>query len=40
MDLIAIVKPYENQKLTVTFKAPSNIEVDISRVKAPMIKSG
>jgi DNA-binding LytR/AlgR family response regulator len=35
---IATVKPHENQKLTVTLKAPLKIEVDVSREKAPTFK--
>ncbi|MBK8700744.1 MAG: response regulator transcription factor [Saprospiraceae bacterium] len=35
---IASVKPHENQKLTITLKAPLKIEVDISREKAPGFK--
>lgn len=35
---IQSVKPHENQKLTVTLKAPLKIEVDISREKAPAFK--
>lgn len=35
---IATVKPHENQKLTVTLKAPLKIEVDVSREKAPAFK--
>lgn len=35
---IAGVKPHENQKLTVTLKAPLKLEIDISREKAPAFK--
>jgi DNA-binding LytR/AlgR family response regulator len=35
---IAGVKPHENQKLTVTLKAPVKLEIDISREKAPSFK--
>lgn len=35
---IASVKPRENQKLTVSLKAPLKDEVDISREKAPSFK--
>lgn len=35
---IASVKPRENQKLTITLKAPLKVEVDISREKAPGFK--
>lgn len=35
---IASVKPHENQKLTITLKNPVNLEIDISREKAPGFK--
>ena len=35
---IASVKPHENQKLTLTLKAPLKLEIDISREKAPSFK--
>lgn len=35
---IQSVKPHENQKLTLTLKAPLKMEVDISREKAPAFK--
>lgn len=38
IDSIQSVKPHENQKLTVTLKAPLKFEVDISREKAPAFK--
>jgi DNA-binding LytR/AlgR family response regulator len=37
-DSIQSVKPHENQKLTITLKAPLKMEVDISREKAPAFK--
>lgn len=37
-DAIQSVKPHENQKLTLTLKAPLKIELDISREKAPGFK--
>jgi DNA-binding LytR/AlgR family response regulator len=37
-DAIQSVKPHENQKLTITLKAPLKIEMDISREKAPAFK--
>ena len=37
-DAIQSVKPHENQKLTVTLKAPLKMEMDISREKAPAFK--
>ena len=38
IDSIQSVKPHENQKLTLTLKAPLKIEQDISREKAPGFK--
>lgn len=38
VNAIQSVKPHENQKLTLTLKVPSKIEVDISREKAPGFK--
>ncbi|MCC6412584.1 MAG: response regulator transcription factor [Saprospiraceae bacterium] len=38
VEAIQRVKPHENQKLTVFLKAPLNMEVDISREKAPSFK--
>jgi DNA-binding LytR/AlgR family response regulator len=38
IEAIQSVKPHENQKLTLTLKAPSKTEVDISREKAPAFK--
>lgn len=38
VDAIHSVRPHENQKLTVTLKAPLKLEVDISREKAPGFK--
>ena len=38
IDAIQSVKPHENQKLTLTLKAPTKSEVDISREKAPAFK--
>ncbi len=38
IDNIQSVKPHENQKLTLTLKAPAKTEVDISREKAPAFK--
>ncbi|GAO42544.1 LytR/AlgR family response regulator transcription factor [Flavihumibacter petaseus] len=38
IDAIQSVKPHENQKLTLTLKAPLKIEADISREKAPGFK--
>jgi DNA-binding LytR/AlgR family response regulator len=38
IDSIQSVKPHENQKLSLTLKAPLKIEVDISREKAPAFK--
>lgn len=38
IDAIQSVKPHENQKLTVTLKAPLKLEFDISREKAPAFK--
>lgn len=37
-DAIQSVKPHENQKLTITLKAPLKMEMDISREKAPAFK--
>lgn len=38
IDAIQSVRPHENQKLTITLKAPLKIELDISREKAPTFK--
>ena len=38
IDAIHTVRPHENQKLTVTLKAPLKLEIDISREKAPGFK--
>lgn len=38
IDAIQSVKPHENQKLTVTLKAPLKLELDVSREKAPAFK--
>jgi DNA-binding LytR/AlgR family response regulator len=38
IDAIQSVKLHENQKLTITLKAPLKIELDISREKAPAFK--
>jgi len=38
IDAIQSVKPHENQKLTLTLRAPLKSEVDISREKAPAFK--
>ncbi len=38
IDAIQSVKPHENQKLTLTLKAPTKMEVDVSREKAPAFK--
>lgn len=38
IEAIQSVKPHENQKLTLTLKAPPKTEVDISREKAPAFK--
>ena len=38
IDAIQSVKPHENQKLTLTLKAPLKMEQDISREKAPAFK--
>ena len=38
IDSIQSVKPHENQKLTVTLKAPLKLAFDISREKAPAFK--
>jgi DNA-binding LytR/AlgR family response regulator len=38
IDAIQSVKPHENQKLTLTLKAPLKMEQDISREKAPGFK--
>lgn len=38
INAIHSVKPHENQKLTVSLKAPLKMEVDISREKAPLFK--
>lgn len=38
IDAIQSIKPHENQKLTLTLKAPLKIELDISREKAPVFK--
>ncbi|MEO5685618.1 MAG: LytTR family DNA-binding domain-containing protein [Chitinophagaceae bacterium] len=37
-DAIQAVTPHENQKLTLTLKAPLKMQVDISREKAPAFK--
>lgn len=38
IDAIQSVKPHENQKLTLTLKAPLKMEQDVSREKAPGFK--
>ncbi len=38
INAIQSVMPHENQKLSITLKAPLKIEVDISREKAPAFK--
>ncbi len=38
IDAIHSVRPHENQKLSITLKAPLKMEVDISREKAPGFK--
>jgi DNA-binding LytR/AlgR family response regulator len=38
IDAIQSVMPHENQKLSLTLKAPLKMEVDISREKAPAFK--
>jgi len=38
IDAIQSVKPHENQKLTLSLKAPLKMEQDISREKAPAFK--
>jgi len=38
IEAIQQVKPHENQKLTLTLKAPAKTEIDISREKAPAFK--
>lgn len=38
IDGIQSIKPHENQKLTLTLKAPLKMEQDISREKAPSFK--
>lgn len=38
INAIASVKPHENQKLTLSLKAPLKLEIDISREKAPAFK--
>ncbi len=38
IEAIQSVKPHENQKLTLTLKAPAKMEVDVSREKAPAFK--
>ncbi len=38
IDAIQQVKPHENQKLTLTLKAPAKTQVDVSREKAPAFK--
>jgi DNA-binding LytR/AlgR family response regulator len=38
IDAIQSVKPHENQKLTLTLKAPLKMEQDVSREKAPAFK--
>ena len=37
-DAIQAVTPHENQKLTLTLKAPLKMQVDVSREKAPAFK--
>lgn len=37
-EAIQSIKPHENQKLTITLKAPLKMEMDISREKAPAFK--
>ncbi|RXK58766.1 response regulator transcription factor [Lacibacter luteus] len=38
IDAIQTIKPHENQKLTLTLKAPLKMEQDVSREKAPAFK--
>jgi DNA-binding LytR/AlgR family response regulator len=38
IDAIQSIKPHENQKLTLTLKAPLKMEQDVSREKAPGFK--
>ena len=38
IDAIQSVMPHENQKLSLTLKAPLKMEVDVSREKAPVFK--
>lgn len=38
IDAIQSIRPHENQKLTLTLKAPLKIEQDVSREKAPGFK--
>jgi DNA-binding LytR/AlgR family response regulator len=38
INAIQSVKPHENQKLTVSLKAPLKMEMDVSREKAPAFK--
>ncbi len=38
IEAIQSVKPHENQKLTLTLKAPAKTTVDVSREKAPAFK--
>lgn len=38
INAIQSVKPHDNQKLTVTLKAPLKLELDVSREKAPAFK--
>jgi len=38
IDAIKSVKPYENQKLTLTLKPPLQMQQDVSREKAPGFK--
>jgi hypothetical protein len=38
MKALITVTPHENQKLTLTLKAPLKMQVDISREKAPAFK--
>ncbi|MBX2929786.1 MAG: response regulator transcription factor [Saprospiraceae bacterium] len=38
IEAIQSVKPHENQKLTLTLKAPAKATVDVSREKAPAFK--
>lgn len=38
INAIQSIKPHENQKLTLTLKAPLKMEQDVSREKAPAFK--